>query len=218
MASVTSRSAASPSKNDDGSPTIKFTNVRDLFDILNSERGDFLRITRIVVPSYFYMVSIPTRHLDVSPGHFADIEREREKRRRRVRFRHESSTQNLQIKLPTDLHETLHIELYEGYCFQHVRSGREESWQSMGATTRRAGQARPGGHFSSGEGDATGGPWSERGFNGAWPTLVVEAGMSQPSDSETGLLRLGRWFEHHLRRTGFKPWCDSLQSITYTQD
>jgi hypothetical protein len=67
----------------------------------------------------------------------------------------------------------------------------------MGATTRRA-QGHPGGDV--GEGDSTGGPYQERGMKGAWPTLVVEAGVSEPL---AGLRnQMSWWFsasDHHVK-------------------
>ena len=48
----------------------------------------------------------------------------------------------------------------------------------IGATTLRAqGQGHPTG--DEGEGDSTGGPRPERSSEGCWPTLVIEAGVSQ---------------------------------------
>jgi hypothetical protein len=111
------------------------------------------------------------------PIHFTEIEREQVKRRRKFRFRrYDSSRQTLYITIPTGLHEALHLGIYEAFRDQLVRSGRERNWTSIGTTTYRA-QGHPGG--DSGQGDSTGGPRPERGFKDAWPTLVVEAGVSE---------------------------------------
>ncbi|KAK0655359.1 hypothetical protein B0T16DRAFT_320028 [Cercophora newfieldiana] len=141
-------------------PTVRFTNVQDLFDTINCTIGDFLTVT------------------NVSPSQFTEIDREREKRRRKFRFRrYDSKSQILTISIPTRIHEALHLELYMLYCSQLVRNGTEESWISTGRTTFQAEQGHPGG--DSGEGDSTGGPWPERGGADKWPTLVVESGYSQ---------------------------------------
>jgi hypothetical protein len=82
------------------------------------------------------------------------------------------------ITIPTDIHEELHIQLYNLYRNQLVKNGKVESWRSIGSATRRAEQGHPGG--DRGEGDSTGGPELERGNKGAWPTLVIKAGHSEP--------------------------------------
>ncbi|KAK4143806.1 uncharacterized protein C8A04DRAFT_28593 [Dichotomopilus funicola] len=175
MASTVSRSAEPPSfstssastrptsvgsKDDEDLPTIPFTNVQDLFDVINSTTKDALTVTH------------------VSPTHFADIERERDKRRHKFRFRrYNSDSQILFITIPTDVHEALHVGIYEGYRDQLVRSGSERGWTTIASATRRAHHSHPGGN--GGEGDSTGGPKPERHTKGAWPTLVVEAGVSE---------------------------------------
>ncbi|KAK4106818.1 hypothetical protein N658DRAFT_512552 [Parathielavia hyrcaniae] len=146
----------------DNSPTTQFTDVHDLFDLINRTTGDFPTITH----------------------------REQEKRHRKFRFsRYDSARQILMITIPTELHVALHIMLYEGCRDQLVRHGRQKTWTTMGAATRRA-QGHPGG--DSAEGDSTGGPMPERGGKGAWPTLVIEVGDSQ---SMAGLRRDSmRWW------------------------
>ncbi|KAK4039565.1 hypothetical protein C8A01DRAFT_16452 [Parachaetomium inaequale] len=187
MASIASRSAEPPSfsaslastrptlvdsKQGDDPPTIRFTNVQDLFDTINCITEDFLAVTH------------------VSPSHFTEIEREREKQRRKFRFRrYDSDRQILLITIPTDLHEALHLGLYMGYYTQLARSGRENSWRSIGTATRRAQHGHPRG--DGGEGDSTGGPKLERGTKDAWPTLVIEAGVSE---SLNGLRNDMRWW------------------------
>ncbi|KAK4143060.1 uncharacterized protein C8A04DRAFT_12682 [Dichotomopilus funicola] len=140
--------------------TIRFTNVHDLFRTIDHTTEDFLAITH------------------VSPGHFTDIERERDRRRRKFRLRRYNSDSNtLFITIPTQAHEKLHTGIYEGYRDQLVRSGTESSWDTVASVTYRAKHNHPGG--DGGEGDSTGGPMPERGAKGAWPTLVVEAGVSE---------------------------------------
>ncbi|KAK4038169.1 hypothetical protein C8A01DRAFT_48163 [Parachaetomium inaequale] len=185
MASITSRSAASRSaasrseaspsvsasaastrptsvgsKQDDEVSTTRFTNVQDLFNVINCTPGDFLVVTH------------------VSPSCFAEIERERDKRRRKFRFRrYDSSSQTLLITIPGDLHEQLHGGIYDKFTNQLARTGREDRWKSIRTATRQAQQGHPGG--SEGQGDSTGGPKPERDPPGAWPTLVIEAGASE---------------------------------------
>ncbi|AEO58797.1 hypothetical protein MYCTH_2046242, partial [Thermothelomyces thermophilus ATCC 42464] len=136
---------------------VRFTNVEDLFNLINHTTRDFLIVTH------------------VSPRHFTRIEREREKRHRKFRFRrYESDTQILFITIPTGVLEALHLELNSIYLEELLRMGLSHSWSLMGATTFRQDHPRE----NSGEGDSTGGPRPER-TKGRWPTLVIEAGHSE---------------------------------------
>ncbi|KAK0715768.1 hypothetical protein B0H67DRAFT_538438 [Lasiosphaeris hirsuta] len=147
------------SKSENDPQTVRFTNVQDLFDVINSTTGDFLTV------------------LNVTPSHFTEIERGREKRHRKFRFRrYSSNSQILIITIPTDLHEALHLGLYEGYRDQLVKNNKKRSWKSIGTATFRQ-QGHPRG--DGGEGDSTGGPKPERVGAGKWPTLVIEAGDSE---------------------------------------
>ncbi len=101
----------------------------------------------------------------------------RDSRRRGYRLRrYDSNSRILFITIPTELHERLHLTLHQEYRDQLVRANREYTWVTKGSTTFRP-QGHPGG--DGGEGDSTGGPQPERGSNGAWPTLVIEAGDSE---------------------------------------
>lgn len=161
------------STKDSNPPTVRFTNTQDLFDVINSTTGDFLIVT------------------NVSPNQFTEIERERETRRRKIRFRrYDSNSRILFITIPTDVHEALHLGLYMEYRDQLVLNGRQRSWRSIGTATRRAEEGHPGG--DGGEADSTGGPKSERGSKGAWPTLVIEAGHSESLDDLQADMRW--WF------------------------
>ncbi|KAK3905267.1 hypothetical protein C8A05DRAFT_12886 [Staphylotrichum tortipilum] len=168
------------SMRDDNPPTTQFTSIQDLFEVINCTTGDFLAVT------------------NVSPILFTEIERKRDKRRRKFRFRrYESDRQILFITIPTDLHE-LHFGLYQGYHNKLVRSGRGNSWRTIGTATRRAQQGHPGG--DGGEGDSTGGPKPERGMKRFWPTLVIEAGDSESLSELHNDMRW--WFftsEHQVR-------------------
>ncbi|KAK3899030.1 hypothetical protein C8A05DRAFT_46804 [Staphylotrichum tortipilum] len=184
MASIASRSAASPSVSasaqpastvptsigsiDDSDPlTIQFTTVQELFAAINCAPGDFLTATVTT-----------NHHLTISPSSFAEIVREGEQRRRNFCF----------ITIPTDLHEQLHHQLYDSFRDQLVRSGRENTWTTLGTATCQ-GQGHPGG--DCGEGDSTGGPIPDRDMKRVWPALVVEAGVSQ---SLAGLRQTIRWW------------------------
>ncbi|KAK0734113.1 hypothetical protein B0T26DRAFT_630926 [Lasiosphaeria miniovina] len=156
------------STKDSDAPTVRFTNTQDLFDIINSTTGDFLTVT------------------NVSPNQFTEIERERDigrrtgqkKRYRMFRLRrYNANFRILIITIPTDVHEVLHLELYDQYREQLAQNGRGRSWRSIGSATRRAEEGHPDG--DGGEGDSTGGPKPERGNKGAWPTLVIESGHSE---------------------------------------
>ncbi|KAK3356970.1 hypothetical protein B0T25DRAFT_589382 [Lasiosphaeria hispida] len=144
----------SESTKDGDPPTVRFTNTQDLFDVIDSTTGDFLTVT--------------------NTGRRSG----QKKRYRKFRFRrYNANSQILIITIPTDLHEALHLGLYERYRDQLVRNGREGSWKSIGSATFRAEQGHPGG--DSGEGDSTGGPRPERVGAGNWPTLVMESGHSE---------------------------------------
>src|SRR3569833_594756 len=94
------------------------------------------------------------------------------------RFRRFSAESGiLIITIPTDLHEKLHTWIWENTRDSIVQMGLRRGWNTMGSKTHRA-QGHPGG--DGGEGDSTDGPKTQRGNQGDWPTLVIEA-----VDSET---------------------------------
>ncbi|KAK3343761.1 hypothetical protein B0T25DRAFT_615061 [Lasiosphaeria hispida] len=86
---------------------------------------------------------------------------------------YDSNSRVLIITIPTGLHEQLHKGLYN----EHIRQVHKRSWRDIGSETFLAQQGHSG--RSSKEGDSTGGPKPERAAKGAWPTLVIEAGVSQ---------------------------------------
>ena len=207
-------------------PTTQFTNVQDLFDMINCTTGDFLAIKGIAPPSYYSIGSLLIIELDVSPSSFTEIEREREKQRRRFRFRrYDSDRQVLFITIPTDLHEQLHVGLYQRYLFQLVRSGREKTWRTIASATRRAQQGYS--RRDSGEGDSTGGPKPDREMKDAWPTLVIEAGVSESlaelrhdmrwwfsiSDHQVQIVLLAK-FKRARRAIILEKWEEESSSIT----
>ncbi|KAK3683440.1 hypothetical protein B0T22DRAFT_500965 [Podospora appendiculata] len=139
--------------------TVRFTNVRDLFDVIDCATTDFLSVT------------------DVSPISFAEIEVEREKQHRKFRFRrYDSSSRCLLVTIPTDVHEELHTSIYQLYMQKIVSMGLRDSWRTT-ASARCQSQA----HFgqSNKEGDSTGGPEPGRDAPTYWPTLAIEAGASE---------------------------------------
>ncbi|KAK0702058.1 hypothetical protein B0T26DRAFT_735685 [Lasiosphaeria miniovina] len=93
------------------------------------------------------------------------------------------------VTIPTQLHEQLHLGLYNLGRDNIVRMGRGDSWSTIGSTTYRARGHRNG---DEGEGDSTGGPEPQREHLGAWPTLVIEAGHSQSLEALRGGMKW--WF------------------------
>ncbi|KAL2135735.1 hypothetical protein VTI74DRAFT_7105 [Chaetomium olivicolor] len=75
-------------------PSIRFTNIEDLFNFINDVSGDILKVT------------------DVSSEDLKQIDRERIKRSRKFRFRlYSVDTRVLLISLTTSPHEILHCQL-----------------------------------------------------------------------------------------------------------
>lgn len=188
MSSVASEAIASPSASTssqrprdlqpDETPTIRFTNVQSLFHTISSTPGDILVVTGSATFSSSAIASC-TNFVDVSPGHFAEIERERERTKpsRRFRFRrYESNSRILVITIPTKVHEKLHLGLYDKYNDHLAQRCIKRTWDSIGSATLRR-QGHPGG--DAGEGDSTGFPIPDRIRVEDWPTLVIEAGDSE---------------------------------------
>jgi len=67
----------------------------------------------------------------------------------------------------------------------------KKSWKDIASASRPANEDHSGRRRK--EGDSTGGPKPERATKGAWPTLVIEAGVSQ-SLSQLHLA-MERWFD-----------------------
>jgi hypothetical protein len=124
--------------------------------------------------------SFTANYLDVSTQIFSLIETARDQSRRGFRLRRfEAKSRILIITIPTGLHETLHREIYNQYYSNVVQRGLRKSWKDIAATTLRA-QGHPRGDGGNGgEADSAGGPYPQRAFDGDWPTLVVEAGVSE---------------------------------------
>ncbi|KAI1802541.1 hypothetical protein F4811DRAFT_529107 [Daldinia bambusicola] len=185
----------------DDIPTIRFTNIEDLFKAVGQAQGDFL-IFQDVPLSDFEELCL------------------REKRPFRIR-RYHASEGILIVTIPTDLHESLHLGLHRIYDHKLVRSGQERGWKAIGSTTFRP-RGHPGG--DGGEGDSSGGPKPTRHALGAWPTLVIEAGDSESlsalqddmrwwfsaSDHDVKIVLLAK-FDHENQRIIIEKWEEALQ-------
>jgi hypothetical protein len=156
----------------------------------------------------------------VSVQTFDEIYKERESRGRAFRFRSFSAESKILIVIiPTALHEQLHLAIDKKIFLSMVRMGLDDTdWISMGSTTLRA-QGHPNG--DGGEGDSTGGPRNLRGGEGAWPTLVIEAGVSETleelrndmkwwfgtSDHQVQIVLLAK-FDHNQNQIILEKWIE----------
>ncbi|KAB5558330.1 hypothetical protein GE09DRAFT_108773 [Coniochaeta sp. 2T2.1] len=162
----------------DAPRTVRFTNFAALCTLVDDEarkHQDSLAVTH---------VSLDT---------LLDITKRRDLEGRRFRFRFfDTKSQIVIITIPTPLDEQCHGALYNMFRDQLVRNDQELSWTSKYASTYKAPQDSI---FITGkEGDSCGGPRPERGGSRAWPTLVIEAGVSELLSQ----LRLDMrwWFSH----------------------
>ncbi|KAK3346007.1 hypothetical protein B0T25DRAFT_462085 [Lasiosphaeria hispida] len=160
------------SKQGDDPGTVRFTNVQDLFNVIDHTTRDSLTV------------------INVSLDRLTEIDRIREEERRKFRFRYfDTKSRILIITITTTLHEQLHKLLYDEFVGQVRDMGLKKSWINIGSSTLSA-QGYAGRRGK--EGDSSGGPKPERAGKSAWPTLVIEAGVSQT----LAQLRIGmqRWF------------------------
>ncbi|KAI1463056.1 uncharacterized protein F4812DRAFT_464055 [Daldinia caldariorum] len=152
----------------DNLPTIQFTNIEALAKAVYQIRGGF---DCAVIEG-------------VSPTDMENLVL-RETNPFRIR-QYYSDRAILIISIPTHLHEALHLGLYKAFIKQLFLTRQDESWAEIGSATF---EGHPGGNNK--EGDSSGGPTPVRYFKGAWPTLVIEAGLSQTLPQ----LQLGmRWW------------------------
>ncbi|KAH8673302.1 hypothetical protein BX600DRAFT_203328 [Xylariales sp. PMI_506] len=161
----------------DDMPTIRFTSIEDLFEIVRQVQGDFLVLT------------------EVSPATFEDLYLQ-EKRPFRIR-RYHASRGILIVTIPTSLHEALHLQIWYIFTLFLFRSGLGTSWTPIGSTTFRP-RGHPGG--DGGEGDSSGGPSPLCDPADSWPTLVIEAGDSETLSALRDDMRW--WFsasEHNVK-------------------
>lgn len=111
----------------------------------------------------------------VSPQQFLDLRRERRRRQRKWRFFYLAQDRLLTITIHTAKHVQSHSFLYSEISHAIRQLGLWDSWSPIHATTlssnRRDGSSR--------EGDSSGGPIPERMAGDAWPTLVIQSGVSQ---------------------------------------
>jgi hypothetical protein len=139
-----------------------------------------------MTPSQSYCACMTDLHADISPGAFSELDNQRERRHPKFRVRrYIESLSLLVITVPTSpLHEPLHRTLWFKIQQSIEDMGLGLSWIEKGNTTFRSGG-------DAAEGDSAGGPAPERAGARGWPTLVVEAGVSET----VGQLREdGRWW------------------------
>ncbi|KAI1145645.1 hypothetical protein F4825DRAFT_457296 [Nemania diffusa] len=213
MASDVDTTVASDVDQRDGMPTIRFTNAEALFDAVIQIQGDFLIVQ------------------NVPPADSEDLCL-REKRPFRIR-RYYANQGLLILTIPTDLHEVLHLELWNEYSDKLVQNNQRRDWKAIGSTTFRS-RGHLGG--DGGEADSSGGPVSKRGPKGSWPTLVMEAGDSESSSAlrddmkwwfsasnhNVKIVLLTR-FDHQNQAIIIERWEEELQpvlqqSIAITRD
>ncbi len=90
-----------------------------------------------------------------------------------------SETKTLVISVPSKPHEAMHLLLYREVEAGIRQMGLRHSWMPMDATTLDSHRRNNGSNGDSGEGDSSGGRYSERGGEADWPTLAIEAGKVQ---------------------------------------
>src|SRR3569833_3259435 len=176
------------------SPVIQFTSIDALFeeivDMMDQATGDILIVRGI------------------SAQKFVEFEAERQKRRRKFRVRRFSAESKLLIiTIPTDLHEQLHLWLRDEAWCSLSRMGLHDGWRMMGSATRRAGE-------DSGEGDSTGGPWSQRDSEEPGQPLFIHAGDSETLDELRNDMRW--WFsaaDHQVKIVLLAKFDHSLNKI-----
>ncbi|KAK0707641.1 hypothetical protein B0H67DRAFT_602929 [Lasiosphaeris hirsuta] len=166
-----STSTSVGSKQGDDPGTVRFTNVQDLFNMIDRTTRDSLTV------------------INVSFDLLTKIDRIREEERRKLRFRYfDTKSQILIITIITTLHEQLHKLLYNEFIGQVRDMGLKKSWIDIGSATLSA-QDYVGRRGK--EGDSSGGPKPERAGKSAWPIPIIEVGVSQT----LAQLRIGmRWW------------------------
>ncbi|KAL7955330.1 hypothetical protein V8C34DRAFT_248692 [Trichoderma compactum] len=143
-----------------GPPSVVFTTIKDLFEDIGNAAGDALVVTQ------------------VSPQAFEEIDSAREAGIRKIRCSlYTAATQMLIITIPTPSHEAAHRHLEAAMTIERAAMGVERDWLYGGSATFKemAGDTV----VTSGEGDSVGQPKSMRPSLDHWPTLVIEAGLSQ---------------------------------------
>ncbi|KAL7622785.1 hypothetical protein AAE478_006464 [Parahypoxylon ruwenzoriense] len=169
-----------------------------------------------------------SRLLVVSPETFSSSQIDKGRRHGIRLRRYHAETGILFITIPTQLHAQLHLQLYDLYFVQLVHIGLTRSWISIGSTTFRS-QGHPGGDGDGGkdggESDSPGRPKPGRTGINDWPTLVIEAGDSEPlrrlrddmewwfsaSDHQVKIVLLAK-FDHQHRKIILEKWEEELPS------
>ncbi|KIH88734.1 hypothetical protein SPBR_07665 [Sporothrix brasiliensis 5110] len=150
-----------PAPNDNESsltPDLAFTDAAAIFD--RADKVDRLVDCLIVG--------------NVSTTDFHQIEAERDRRGRRIRLFFLPDQACAIVTIPTGPHEQAHVELYYVVRDSLKEMGLANEWQTVAAETFAAASR------GSGEGDSGGGPlWRDDGGGIVWPTIVIQAGVSQ---------------------------------------
>ncbi|KAI2625031.1 hypothetical protein GGR54DRAFT_654697 [Hypoxylon sp. NC1633] len=158
--SVSTAPTSTLSESNHEDPMISFTSTQNLFEAIDCIAGDAFLVTGVSITS------------------FAEIEEQRVARRRKIRWRrYDAKTQLLLITVPTGVHEILHTQLYGEFIEQLPASGvPRRAWLHKAATYFHSNHPGGGG---GGEADSSGGPKTHRLRSRDWPTLVIEAGVSE---------------------------------------
>lgn len=150
-------------------PDILFTGVTAVFTRLaNLDKGEDVLVVG-----------------DVSPARFRALEAERDRRGQHCRLFYQPETESLIITVPTLQHEGMHLEFNTILLVAMANMGAHTDWRQIGTTTFNPADG------SSGQGDSGGSPIAGR-RGSDWPTLVIEAGVSQTLSSLQAQMRW--WF------------------------
>lgn len=158
---------------------IPYTGVRRLFDQIERATKDDLQIDCL-------------SFRNVSPQDYADVEKTRDSRHGGLRLFYLAQHQRLIVTVPTGPHEKLHACLGTWTNNEFVHMGLERQWESIGSRTYPPRQLGGSGGQGGGEGDSCWGPTSQHGPD-RWPTLVIEAGVSQSLASLR--MKMNWWFD-----------------------
>ncbi|KIH86505.1 hypothetical protein SPBR_08623 [Sporothrix brasiliensis 5110] len=125
---------------------------------------------------------------DVSPTNFRAIETERNRRGQKFRLFYQPAWELVVVTVPTLVHSIMHTMLYDTVRDALRGMNAHAGWMSVGTTTFNATNG------SSGQADAAGWPIDSRNADD-WPTLVVEAGVSQTLRLSLLQAKMRWWFD-----------------------
>ncbi|KAK4141890.1 uncharacterized protein C8A04DRAFT_38796 [Dichotomopilus funicola] len=149
--------ATSISSSDEQVPVVKFTTIKELFQVIDKTRSDVLIAS------------------DISPKDVDEIHSARDKAGRGFRLSYISPlTEKMLITIPSRPHEAAHENIHKFIMFRIYGMGLDDRWSTEGATRYKSSEIQG----SGSEPDKAGKPIPERPEDG-WPTLVIEAGYSQ---------------------------------------